>query len=166
MVPRFLLEGKYAARPSVSTLSNAMDVGAPSNFARMANLYGQLNGADHPTQETHRAMRETITGYAYTDAETEVAMRSIESDYHYVMDPHGAIGYLALKRWQKDNPATRGVILETAHPSKFQPDVERILGHSIEVPQRLAELVDRDKTATRLGSTYEPVKDWLLSTFS
>jgi len=166
VVPEFLKTGAYSPRPSVPTLSNAMDVGAPSNFARMLNLYGHVNGLDPASPETHTAMRELITGYAYDDRQTEQAVREVEERFGYTIDPHGAVGYLALTEWQKDNPATRGVILETAHPSKFKPDVERILGHEIDVPQRLAELEDREKVATAMGVAYEPVREWLLEKYA
>ncbi|MEM1360040.1 MAG: threonine synthase, partial [Bacteroidota bacterium] len=162
VVPTYLETGVYAPRPSVPTLSNAMDVGAPSNFARMLNLYGQVNGLDPHSPTTHAAMKELVTGYAYDDAATEEAVREVESHFGYVIDPHGAVGYLALTEWQKSNPNTRGVILETAHPSKFKPDVERILGHAIEVPGRLAELTDKRKVSTLMGTNYEPVRAWLL----
>jgi threonine synthase len=161
VVPEFLETGVYSPRPSVATLSNAMDVGAPSNFARMLNLYGHINGKAPSEASTHEGMKELITGYAYDDAETEAAVKEVESKFDYVIDPHGAIGYLALTEWQKANPETRGVILETAHPSKFKPDVERILGHTIDVPKRLAELEDREKIATQMGTAYGPVRDWL-----
>ncbi len=161
VVPEFLETGIYSPRPSVATLSNAMDVGAPSNFARMLNLYGQINGLDPLDSATHAAMQRDVSGYAYDDKSTEAAVREVEDKFGYVIDPHGAVGYLALTEWQKANPATRGVILETAHPSKFKPDVERILGHSIEVPERLATLESREKVATEMGAAYEPVRDWL-----
>lgn len=161
VVPEFLDTGVYAPRPSVATLSNAMDVGAPSNFARMLNLYGHVNGLDPAKSSTHKSMLENISGYAYDDAQTEAALREVEHTFGYTIDPHGAVGYLALTEWQKDNPDTRGVILETAHPSKFKPDVERILGHDIDVPERLAVLENRKKVATSTGIAYEPVRDWL-----
>ena len=165
VVPEYLRTGTYTPRPSVATLSNAMDVGAPSNFARMANLYGQVNGLDPLSPTTHAAMRDTISGYAYDDATTEAAVREVHQRYGYTIDPHGAVGYLALAEWQRDHPNTRGVILETAHPSKFKPDVERILGHSIEVPARLAELEHRPKEARELGPDYAPVRDYLRGRF-
>ena len=166
VVPEYLRTGTYTPRPSVATLSNAMDVGAPSNFARMLNLYGQLNGQDPHSPTTHAAMRELITGYAYGDATTEDAVREVESKYGYVIDPHGAVGYLALNEWLATQPDNvRGVILETAHPSKFKPDVERILGHAIEVPERLAELSEREKVATEMGTDYGPVRAWLLERY-
>lgn len=165
VVPEYLDTGVYNPRPSVATLSNAMDVGAPSNFARMLNLYGQVNGLDPHSPTTHTAMKELVTGYAYDDAATEEAVKEVESHFDYVIDPHGAVGYLALTEWQKEYPDTRGVILETAHPSKFKPDVERILGHSIEVPGRLAELAEKRKVSTLMGTSYEPVRAWLLEQY-
>lgn len=166
VVPEFLRTGSYRPKPSVPTLSNAMDVGAPSNFARMLNLYGHVNGLDPAQASTHASMKELISGYAYDDAATEKAVREVEDRFGYVIDPHGAVGYLALNEWQKENPNTRGVILETAHPSKFKPDVERILGHEIDVPKRLAELEGRDKVATQMGTQYEPVRDWIRTRYA
>lgn len=161
VVPEFLDTGVYSPRPSVATLSNAMDVGAPSNFARMLNLYGHVNGVDPADKTTHASMANTISGYAYDDTATEQAVREVEDRFGYTIDPHGAVGYLALTEWQKTNPNTRGVILETAHPSKFKPDVERILGREVDVPERLAVLEYREKIATPMSIAYEPVRDWL-----
>ena len=166
VVPRFLSTGRYEQQPTVATLSNAMDVGAPSNFARMANLFGHLSGLDPLKSATHQAFTKLVKGYAYDDRTTEAALREIKQRYEYTMDPHGAVGYLALNEWQRKNPATRGVILETAHPSKFKPDVERILGEEIEVPQRLAQLVERTKVAYQFGTDYLPIRTWLLQTFT
>ena len=165
VVPEYLRTGAYTPRPSTATLSNAMDVGAPSNFARMLNLFGQVNGLDLHSPTTHERMRQEIVGFAYDDETTEAAVREVEERFGYVIDPHGAVGYLALSEWQRDNKETTGVILETAHPSKFKPDVERILGHSIEVPQRLAELEDREKVADAVGTDYKPVREWLLAKY-
>ncbi|MCP9237396.1 threonine synthase [Lewinella sp. JB7] len=165
VVPQFLERGEYLTKPSVPTLSNAMDVGAPSNFARMTNLHDHVMGLDHPGKETHEAMRRGISGYSFSDDTTEAAVREVEQRYGYVIDPHGAVGYLALKRWQKDHPGTRGIILETAHPSKFKPDVERILGHSIDVPERLARLAQQEKVATAVGTDYATVRAYLLDKF-
>ena len=165
VVPRFLDTGSYEARPSIATLSNAMDVGAPSNFARMADLFGQLSGVATVTAATHQKFRQLVSGYAYDDSATEEAVREIDHKYGYTIDPHGAVGYLALERWQQANPATRGVILETAHPSKFKPDVERILDREINVPGRLAVLADRPKRATQFSPSYAEVRDWLVGKF-
>ncbi|WP_116126426.1 threonine synthase [Lewinella sp. IMCC34183] len=162
VVPRFLENGEYRTAPSVATLSNAMDVGSPSNFARMANLFGQLMGKDHPMPEVHSRLGQLVAGYAFDDASTEVAVREVKEKFGYVIDPHGAVGYLALKEWQQTHPATRGVILETAHPSKFLPDMQRILEEEITVPERLASLADKEKVATKMGTDYATFREYLL----
>jgi threonine synthase len=161
VVPAYLKTGAYTPRPSVPTISNAMDVGNPSNFARMLDIYGLLEGKYNLNEETWRGMRTMISGYAFDDEQTREAMREVEQRYGYVIDPHGAVGYLALNAYQATHPATRGVILETAHPSKFKPDVEATLGHAIEVPPRLAELADREKVAVAMTKDYAPFKAWL-----
>ena len=163
VVPKYLTEGKYQTAPSVATLSNAMDVGAPSNFARMANLYGHVVGTENLSANTHSGMKSEITGFAFDDESTESAVREVKDRYGYTIDPHGAVGYLALKEYQLSNPATRGVILETAHPSKFLPDMERILSGTIKVPERLKRLQDRPKVAMEMEASYPVFKEWLLA---
>ena len=162
VVPRYLDDGQYRPAPSVATISNAMDVGAPSNFARMVNLFGHLNGTDHPGPETHAEFGKAVSAYAFNDAATEVAVREVRDKYGYTIDPHGAVGYLALQEWQRHHPDTRGIILETAHPSKFLPDMQRILGDSIDIPERLAALADKEKTATKMAPDYPAFRKYLL----
>ncbi|MEM7572853.1 MAG: threonine synthase [Bacteroidota bacterium] len=166
VVPTYLESGVYTPRPSVPTLSNAMDVGSPSNFSRIANLYGQINGLDPLATSTWESMKSTVSGYAYTDKETEDAVRLVASKYAYTIDPHGAIGYLALSEYLESHPRTRGVILETAHPAKFKPDVERILSGQIEVPERLARLEKLPKVAIEMGTEYQPLRRWLLKKYA
>ena len=152
VVPEYLDSGAYTPRSSVRTLSNAMDVGNPSNFARMQNLYGS----------TWNNMREDVVGFAFDDHETEMAMIEIDQKFGYTIDPHGAVGYLALQAYQKSEEAkTVGVILETAHPAKFLEDVERILNRSIEIPARLKELENLEKVATPLEPDFGLFKEWL-----
>lgn len=155
VVPEYLQTGTYTPRPSQRTLSNAMDVGAPSNFARMLDLYCS----------TWNNMRNDITGYGFTDAETQVAMKEIKNRYDYVIDPHGAVGYLALREYQKTNPNCSGIILETAHPSKFVEDVESILGSRITIPERLSILSEAEKKSVRMGIDYPGFKSWLANQF-
>ena len=154
VVPQYLASGTYTPTPSVPTLSNAMDVGNPSNFARMLDLYGS----------TWNNMKENIIGYAYDDATTKAAMREVKSTYNYVIDPHGAIAYLALKDYQKTHDAV-GVILETAHPAKFLDDVESILEQKIPIPERLASLADKKKEARLSSTDFGNFKEWLLATY-
>ncbi len=155
VVPEYLETGRFAPRPSVRTISNAMDVGNPSNFARMLDLYDSV----------WNDMTKNIHGYAYNDAETRTAVLEIKEKYNYVMDPHGAVGYLAVEAYQKENPDTQAVILETAHPAKFKPDMEEIFGHEIDVPQRLAELSDKEKVSIEMGIGYDGFKVYLNANF-
>ncbi len=157
VVPQYLHTGKYAPRPSVSTLSNAMDVGNPSNFPRILDLFPET-----PECSTWNIITGTLSGEGYSDQKTEQAMKEIYSTYHYAMDPHGAVGYLALLDYQKKHPATRGIVLETAHPSKFLADVERILGFGIAVPERLASLENLPKQSAFLKADFKEFKSFLL----
>ena len=154
VVPKYLETGTYEPHPSVATLSNAMDVGNPSNFARMLDIYSS----------TWNNMISDIKGYAYDDNSTKEAMIEVFKTYNYVLDPHGAVGYLALKEYQKTNDAV-GVILETAHPAKFLDDVENILGQKINVPERLISLVDKKKESILRGIDFDSFKTWLLDNY-
>ena len=156
VVPDYLENGIYQPKPSTPTISNAMDVGSPSNFARMEDLFGF----------TWNNMKEQIVGFSYSDIETEEGMRQVKQKYNYTIDPHGAVGYNALHEYQKINPNTQGVILETAHPSKFLPDVERVLGERPFVPERLAELADKKKDAVDTKNDYNEFKMYLLKNFN
>jgi threonine synthase len=152
VVPDYLKDGNYRPRPSVRTLSNAMDVGSPSNFARILDLYGS----------TWNMIKQDVIGYSFTDNETEFAMKSVDQKHHYQLDPHGAVGYLALSQYQEQFPTHAGIILETAHPAKFVEDVERILEHPVIVPERLSMLKDLPKDATLMEVDYSAFKSWLL----
>jgi threonine synthase len=153
IVPTYLSTGNYNPKPSVPTLSNAMDVGSPSNFTRMLDVYSS----------TWNNMKEDVSGFAYNDEITKDAMREVLQKYDYVIEPHGAIGYLALEEWQKKHPNTQGIILETAHPSKFIDDVESILGRDIEIPERLAILSERKKDSIMMSTGFDEFKSWLLN---
>ncbi len=155
VIPCYLDKGQYIPRPSTPTLSNAMDVGNPSNFARILDLYCS----------TWNNIKRDIKGYSFTDEQTEVVMREIYTKHNYILDPHGAVGVLALAMYQVENPDTKGVILGTAHPSKFLPDVERILDRRIEVPERLAVLSKKKKYAVRMAANFASFKAWLQSTY-
>ena len=155
VIPAYLSSGVYTPRHSVRTLSNAMDVGNPSNFARLMDLFGS----------TWNGFKDEIKGSAYSDEETKVGMEEVYNKYNYVIDPHGAVGYLALKEYQQENKGTCGIILETAHPSKFLDDVEDILGKKIKVPERLAVLANEEKVATQMPVDFDRFKDWLLANY-
>lgn len=153
VVPEYLSTGTFQARPSVRTLSNAMDVGNPSNFSRMLDLHGS----------TWNIMQKHISGYAFTDEQTKQAMQDIDREFHYIMDPHGAVGYLAWKMYQQEKAdGSAGIILETAHPSKFLEDVEEILQRKINIPAALSELSDREKQAVFMKTDYSTFRTWIL----
>ena len=159
VVPSFLDTKEYHPKPSVRTISNAMDVGNPSNFVRMVDLYG---GEKELAGSTWNNMKRAISGYSYTDEETELGIQEVDRRFGYTIDPHGAVGYLALKAFQELNPNSKGIILETAHPSKFRSDVERVLGHQIDIPERLAALAKGDKVAHFTPNQFDYFKFWLL----
>lgn len=152
VVPSYLETGNYNPKPSVATISNAMDVGNPSNFRRMEDLYGHL----------WTNMKEDVIGYSYDDKTTEEAIAEIYIKYHYTMDPHGAVGYRAAIEYQSQYPDHQVVILETAHPAKFLPVMGPILG-KIEIPERLAILKDAKEVSIPMGIEFEGFKEWLLS---
>ncbi len=156
IVPSYLQTGSYKPKTSVSTISNAMDVGNPSNFSRMMDLYGS----------TWNIVTEEVKGYSYSDEATRIAMKEIYKQFNYVMDPHGAIGYLAAKEYRLKHKSTKAVILETAHPSKFLEEVEEALNTKITIPERLAELSQRKKIASYIDVDYGVFNDFLVNRFS
>lgn len=152
VVPAYLRSGHYQPRPSLATISNAMDVGAPSNFVRMLELH----------DGEHDQMVNEISGFHFDDTETREAIREVKEATGYVIDPHGAVGYLAARQWKRDHPSDEMVILETAHPSKFLDVMEAELGvGSVEIPHRLARLTTREKIAVEMEAEEEPFLDWL-----
>ena len=161
VVPEYLASGNYNPRPSVRTISNAMDVGSPSNFARMYDIFSSEKGNPSPNSSTWDTMKSDISGYSFDDLATKKGLKEVYEKHNYVIDPHGSVGYLALKEYQKTNPNTHGVVLETAHPSKFIADVEAILNQKIDIPERLACLSDKQKEATFMPINFDSFKDWL-----
>jgi len=155
IVPQYLITGSYNPRPSVSTISNAMDIGDPSNFARILELHNK----------EHAKVKDTLIGYAYSDDETRAAMKDISDRTGYLCEPHGAIAYLALKAYQKDNDC-QGIILETAHPAKFHDVVEPVIGKKVEIPERLKEYLTREKKADLMDNTFASFKSYLLKRVS
>ncbi|MCR9264359.1 MAG: threonine synthase [Flavobacteriaceae bacterium] len=151
VVPKFMQKGVYEPMPSIATISNAMDVGDPSNFVRIRHLY----------QDDLATLQEYLSSYSFTDQETKTAMKEVHAQTGYVMDPHGAVGYLGLKEFQKTHPNTFGIFLETAHPVKFLDVVEETLGLSPEIPAQIQKVMDKEKHSI-LIKTYEDLKSYLL----
>ena len=155
VVPQYLINGTFQSRPSVRTISNAMDVGNPSNFARMLDLYCS----------TWNNMKAGVTGFGFDDEQTKLAMKAVYETYNYIMEPHGAVGYLALRAYQVLQPSTCGVVLATAHPAKFVEEVEAVLNIVVKIPERLAIIADKEKIATPITVAYEPFKSWLMENY-
>ncbi|WP_109831458.1 threonine synthase [Reichenbachiella versicolor] len=141
IVPAYIQSGQFNPKPSVMTMSNAMDVGNPSNFFRMNDLFGA----------SWDVFKEELAGYAYDDKQTGECIKQVKDDTGYLLDPHGAVGYLGLKEYMNDYPAEVGVFLETAHPAKFGDVVEPIINEPVVMPDRLKAYAEGTKVA-------EPIK--------
>jgi len=150
VVPNFMQNGTYDPKPSISTISNAMDVGDPSNFIRIRQLF--KNNFDELSQH--------LSSFSFSDDATRAAMKSVYESTTYVMDPHGAVGYLGLKAYLKSNTKHFGIFLETAHPIKFLPVVQETLGIDLSVPQQIQHLLHKKKMAFPI-SHYEDLKHFL-----
>ena len=155
---KYLQTGKYEPKASIQTLANAMDVGDPSNFARIINLYsknGQLS-----SEETHKAITSLISGTTYADEQIRETMRQCYAETGYILDPHGACGYQALVEGLQ--PGEVGVFCETAHPAKFKEKVDDILGIDVEIPDRLAAFMKGEKQSVPMTKDFEDFKAYLL----
>ncbi len=147
----YLQTGQYTPRPSVETLANAMDVGNPSNFARILDLF----------DSSYEKMSALIAGYRYTNEQIANIISDVYQMHSYLLDPHGACGYQALVD-DRLQPGETGLFFETAHPAKFKETVDRILKTDIEIPSKLQELMKRRKKKVFLGKDFEGFKTYLL----
>jgi threonine synthase len=152
VVPEYLKTGSYTIKRSVQTISNAMDVGAPSNFIRIQKLHNN---------DLER-LRSNLSGYSYNDSETANAVKSLYENNDYIADPHGAIGYLALKAYLKKESQIQGVFLETAHPIKFLPVMPKEIADKIEIPSQIEKVLDKQKKSIKI-SNYKQLKNYLLA---
>ena len=147
----YLQTGEYNPRPSVQTIANAMDVGDPSNFARIYDLY----------QKDHAAICADISGCTYTDEQIAESIRAAYQETGYLCDPHGAVGYRALCEGLKEGEV--GVFLETAHPAKFLATVEKIIGKEVEIPAKLAAFMEGTKQSVSMSKNFADFKAFLMS---
>ncbi|MBE6248264.1 MAG: threonine synthase [Prevotella sp.] len=154
----YLQTGKYEPKASVQTLANAMDVGDPSNFARILNLYSQ-NGTLTP-EATHHRITNLISGATYSDEQIKETMRQCYSETGYVLDPHGTCGYRALQEGLK--PGEVGVFCETAHPAKFKEKVDAILDIDIDIPARLKAFMEGEKQSVEMSKEFADFKAYLM----
>ena len=148
---KYLQTGKYEPKPSVQTIANAMDVGDPSNFARIYDLYGK----------SHAAITADISGATYTNEQIAETIKEVKAKTGYVCDPHGACGYRALKEGLKEGEV--GVFLETAHPAKFKDTVDGILGENIEIPAKLQAFMQGTKQSVPMSKDFAAFKQYLLA---
>lgn len=150
-VVNYMTTESYDPKPSVQTISNAMDVGNPSNFIRIQELHNN----------NFEALKANLSSYSYTDEETKTALLELYKDYNYVADPHGAVGYLGAKTYLENNNA-HVVFLETAHPTKFLDVVEEVIEKTVPLPPQIEAVMDKEKVAIAVNS-YEELKGYLLN---
>ncbi|OPC25440.1 threonine synthase [Elizabethkingia meningoseptica] len=152
VVPQYLETGTYEARPSLATISNAMDVGNPSNFERMKDLFH-----DDIVQ-----FRNLISGYFFSDEETKATIQKVYQETGYLLDPHGAVAYLGLSQYLGEHPENlSGILLETAHPAKFIETVEDSIAAQIEIPEKLSAFGKKEKTAALFPVDFQKVKEFI-----
>ena len=153
VVPEYMKTGEYRPRPSLQTIANAIDVGDPSNFARILDLYDY----------SYNAINEDIEAYRYDDVQLAAAINYVFNEHGYLMDPHGAAGYLGIKDYLDRHPDFSGIFFETAHPAKFADIVEKITGTEVEIPDRLKAFSSGIKRTIPMTSEYKDFRNYLES---
>ncbi|GAB6281542.1 MAG: threonine synthase [Ignavibacterium sp.] len=153
---KYLRTGIFHSQPTIQTYSNAMDVGNPSNVVRIFSLY-----------KNYEKIKENISAFSFSDDETLSGIKEVYEKYNYIFDPHGAIGYLALKEFLNSfqNKNINGIILETAHPSKFKDIVEKAINNNINLPERLKFFLQKEKKSIPISNDFRNFKEVLLNTF-
>ena len=153
VVPEFFKSGKYTPKTAIATISNAMDVGDPSNFGRIMNIFGQ----------SLPLASEMLESVSISDEQTMETISRVYREYKYLLDPHGAVGYLALEKHLGKQPGKKGIFLETAHPVKFPESVEKATGTRIPFPPQVEKIINKKKSSTTIGPKYSSLRDFLLS---
>lgn len=153
VVTRFMQTENYQPLPAIATISNAMDVGSPSNFIRVLELF----------HHQFPQLKEKLSSISINDDETRTTMKRVFDETGYVLDPHGAVGYLALERYLHEHPTLKGMFLETAHPVKFYDVVEPVLKQTIELPEAVKEIIELPKKSTIVDVSYDQLKEFLKS---
>ena len=145
VVTRYLKSANYNPKPSVQTISNAMDVGNPSNFIRIQAIYNN----------DFYSLKSNLSSYSFSDKETKDAMIEVYNSTGYIVDPHGAVGYLGSKSYLTNNPSAHCVFLETAHPTKFLDVVKEVVSDDIPLPKQIKSVIDKVKVATPINNYLE-----------
>jgi threonine synthase len=154
VVTEYLETGNYVPKKSVATLSNAMDVGNPSNFVRILELFDQ----------EFQSLKNVMSSFSFSDEETKNILKEVYLNNNYLLDPHGAVGYAALKKYLDQNPNNyKGMFLETAHPVKFYDVVEPVIGAKVSIPVAVNDLLGLKKESIKMDAEYDLVKEFLLN---
>lgn len=153
VVTKYLQTSNFKSQTAIPTLSNAMDVGNPSNFVRILEIF------HHSFPE----LKNNLSSYSISDNETVETIKRVYENYNYLLDPHGAVGYLSLERYLKDNPGDKGVFLETAHPVKFPDAVEKIISKPIDIPASVKNIMNKQKKSVLMKADYNNLKEYLLA---
>ena len=153
VVTRYLQTCNYEIHKAVATVSNAMDVGNPSNFIRIMEIM----------KYNFESLQKGLSSYSYDDAATASTIHRVYKTNDYILDPHGAVAFLAAEQFIKEQEGARAIILETAHPVKFPEVVEEAIGHTIEIPDSVKYLLDKEKVAIPIGASFAGFKEWMLS---
>ncbi len=152
VVPAYFASGEYHPAPAKATISNAMDVGDPSNFVRMLKIFDDNFGK----------LTDKVSAYTISDDDTRKTILDVKNKTGYLPDPHGAVAYAAVKRYLQNNPGDKAIFLETAHPIKFYDVVEPLTGEAIPAPESVRGIMDKHKVSTKIGTYYTELKDFLL----
>lgn len=155
VVPEFLQTQQYTPRKAVATISNAMDVGNPSNFIRILELF----------QQQFAELKQVLSATSINDEETKAIMKQVYEQYHYLLDPHGAVGFLSLQRYLEKHKNEKGIFLETAHPVKFYDVVEPVINTTVSLPESVKEIMPLEKRSTLIEADYRILKDFLKQKF-
>ena len=151
VIPRYLKTSKYLPKSSIQTISNAMDVGDPSNFIRISKIF----------DNNYKIIKSNLSGFKFEDNKTKAAIKEIYKDSNFIADPHGAVGYLGLKKYLKNHNNKIGVFMETAHPIKFIDVVENTLDIKLKLPEKIKKILKKEKRSTKIN-TYTELKDYLI----
>ncbi|HEX4375126.1 MAG TPA: threonine synthase, partial [Puia sp.] len=153
IIPDFLTNGNYQPKKAIATLSNAMDVGDPSNFVRVLEIF----------DKEFNSLKKVLTSYSISDEETISTIGEVYTKQKYLLDPHGAVGYLSLKKYLDDHSSEKGIFLETAHPIKFYDTVESIIHSKIALPDSIQQILNKQKYSIKIDADYDQLKGILLS---
>jgi len=151
VVPHYMQTQSYIPQKAVATISNAMDVGNPSNFVRILEIF----------HNEFPQLKEKFSSVSISDENTKETMLRVYNEYQYLMDPHGAVGYLALEQYLSAHPGDKGMFLETAHPVKFYDVVEPVIGETVPLPESVASIMDKQKEVTVIDAKFEELKSFL-----